>query len=51
MTERGERRAEGGEAACMLDLVCPECGAVREGADEHRCAAPRDVRRREDVGR
>ncbi|MEV4555538.1 hypothetical protein AB0K51_00920 [Kitasatospora sp. NPDC049285] len=29
---------EGGEAACWLSLVCPECGKVRER--DGSCACP-----------
>ncbi|MFE2727997.1 hypothetical protein [Kitasatospora sp. NPDC059327] len=29
---------EGGEPACWLDLVCPECGRVRERLGPWTCA-------------
>jgi rubrerythrin len=34
--------AEGGDAACWLDRVCDECGALVDGPDEMcpRCGKP-----------
>ncbi|WP_432491229.1 hypothetical protein [Kineococcus gypseus] len=36
----GDGAEEGGEAVCWLDRVCPECGALREGADAPCCTVP-----------
>jgi hypothetical protein len=32
-----EPELEGGDAACWLGRVCPECGALDEGAVEAGC--------------
>ncbi|MGW4379957.1 hypothetical protein [Kitasatospora sp. NPDC004531] len=38
--DRGERvEDEGGEPACWLNLVCEECGKVREGGRCPVCEA------------
>lgn len=38
-----ENDPEGGDPACWVALVCPECGAVRDTTDPHvpcpRCGA------------
>ncbi|SDC35802.1 DNA-binding transcriptional regulator, MarR family [Geodermatophilus telluris] len=36
-TASPERRDEGGESACFLHLVCPECGRVADEAPPTRC--------------
>lgn len=33
------REPEGGEAACWLDRVCPDCGAFLDDDGPHRCDA------------
>lgn len=34
----GSRSDEGGEAACLLDRVCPECGRLATESDARFCA-------------
>jgi hypothetical protein len=39
-----ERFDEGGETACWMHLVCPECGAVPNDDDEaHACGEVADL--------
>ena len=33
-----EEGAEGGDPACWLDRVCPECGTFLEEGVDHSCA-------------
>ncbi|GAA2740588.1 hypothetical protein [Kitasatospora cinereorecta] len=35
----GTDPVEGGESACWLDRVCPDCGRLQDRPVEDRCAA------------
>ncbi len=42
---------EGGEPACMLHLVCPECGRIRERRGDPVCEHCGAAAEDEDTGR